>query len=146
MGPRDRRGRPGGGPATSAGAPPPRGGRARPRGRGSPAAGGPNPAAANCAALLAARPGIASGVYWIKPSTASDAFRAYCDMTNEGGGWTLVWSNLRGGRGKPFTEMQFKAAVNTLPRVEGVMGADLESFIVYTGLKHWDALGPNSVK
>jgi len=28
----------------------------------------------------------------------------------------------------------------------GVMGTDLESFIVFTGLKHWDALGPNSVK
>jgi fibrinogen beta/gamma subunit family protein len=109
-----------------------------------PAGEGPNTAATSCAALLAARPGIASGAYWLKPSTASDPFRAYCDMTNEGGGWTLVWSNLRGGRGKPFTELQWKNAINTLPRVAGTMGQDLESFIVYTGLKHWTALAPGN--
>src|SRR3954465_2493947 len=34
-----------------------------------PAGEGPNTAAINCAALLTARPGIPSGVYWLKPST-----------------------------------------------------------------------------
>lgn len=103
---------------------------------------GPGTASTSCAALLAARPGIASGAYWLKPATSGDAFRAYCDMTNEGGGWTLVWSNLRGSRGKPFTDLQYKSAINTLPRSVGVVGADLEAFMVYTGLKHWAALGP----
>src|SRR5262249_4621517 len=51
-----------------------------------PAGEGPNTAATSCAALLAARPGIASGAYWLKPATSNDPFRAYCDMTNEGGG------------------------------------------------------------
>lgn len=96
----------------------------------------------SCAALLTGRPGIASGPYWLKPPTAKAAFRAYCDMTNEGGGWTLVWSNLRGGRGKPVTDIQWAAAINTLPLARGTLSADLESFQVYTGLAHWTPLAP----
>ncbi len=99
-------------------------------------------AATSCSALKTARATAPSGAYWLKPSTAPSAFRAYCDMTNEGGGWTLVWSNTRGGRGKPATELDYLLAVNTLPRVTGTMGADLESFNVYTGIKHFTTLGP----
>jgi hypothetical protein len=67
-------------------------------------------------------------------------------MTTQGGGWTLVWSNQRGGRGKVATELQWKQAIDTLPRYGGAEpGTDLESFSVYTGLKHFMPLSPGGL-
>ena len=50
--------------------------------------------ALNCKDLKTKVPSATSGVYWIDPDAGShsNAFQAYCDQQNEGGGWTLVWS------------------------------------------------------
>ena len=99
--------------------------------------------AATCKDLLTKVPLTQTGVYWIDPDGAGGlaAFRAFCDMDTDGGGWTLVWSNLRGGNPKFENNMKWATAIDTLPLVKGTLGDDPEKFQVYTGLNRWISLG-----
>ena len=97
----------------------------------------------SCKAIKMANPSAKDGVYTIDPDGegSEKPFKVYCDMTTDGGGWTLVWSNLRGGSGKYETGMKWNTAINTKPLVKGRLGDALDKFQVFIGLKYWNMIG-----
>ena len=46
--------------------------------------------AEDCDDVLTVRPSAGDGNYWIDPDGSGDAFEIFCDMSSEGGGWTLA--------------------------------------------------------
>jgi hypothetical protein len=96
-----------------------------------------NPAA-NASQILAARPGVASGNYYILID--GESVPIYCDMTNQGGGWMLAgagregiyatawWNN--GGAGNYYENLTQANLAVTTPRylpaaaVRGICGGN----------------------
>ncbi len=115
-----------------------------PFGAGGGAGGGPGStrdvAGLHCLDLL--EQGVEeNGVYWIDPNggNAADAFRTYCDMLTDGGGWTLTARTVSAGL-TPEQRDTIRRGTWTVYSDTGYGDPDPASPIYWLPLRHWHTL------
>lgn len=77
-----------------------------------------------CNNILVSTGSTTNGLYWIDPdgNGGDDPFQAYCDMTNDNGGWTLIFNHTTTGG-------FFASAADATNKNQGNPAADLYSIL-----------------
>ena len=105
----------------------------------------PSKPAKNANEILANDQYASDGLYWIKPDVSTPAFQVWCKFDSDGA-WMLVWSNLRGMRNKPTTNMSWATATHgntpifNIPSNVLGLSDNKEMWEVYTPLNLWNYL------
>ena len=91
---------------------------------------GPDCAGVDCADVLAERPGVPDGAYWIDPEASGVPFEVYCEMTFEGGGWVAVYNLNELPGNNASAAIMHASLINNAP--VGVVLPDSDSASIYT--------------
>jgi len=97
----------------------------------------------NCKEILQNYPGSSDGIYTIDPdgSGPEAPISCFCDMTTDGGGWTLVLLSNKEVAGCP--RPYWNEVVNNV-NINGTFSSDLTSFDLFLGVKYWNMIGNNA--
>ncbi|MBN2800328.1 MAG: hypothetical protein JXX28_14405, partial [Deltaproteobacteria bacterium] len=105
----------------------------------------PETAMQSCWAIHEFDAALPSGLYWIDPDgdgDTTDAWQAHCDMSRDGGGWTLVMANNAAVR---LTDVPtWVEAVGEINVLGGSFSSTLSGFDLWVGVAEWGEIGDAS--